>query len=138
MKDGTLIKKLISILTFAFCSTELIANNIHAAEPSAPAQNEQDDDYAGAIQVEASHVCMVNDTLMNEPQIPVEIDGKTYYVSSTAYEEKLRNDPATRKAIDPISGNEVDKATAIVGWSLDKKIIYFESLENLISYYPYE
>ena len=37
---------------------------------------------------------------------------------------KLLNDPSTRVATDPVSGNQVDKALAIIG-ECDKKAYYF-------------
>jgi YHS domain-containing protein len=45
--------------------------------------------------------------------------------------EKLRSNAKSRVAIDPVSGKEVDKATAVIGASPDGKVFYFENLDNL-------
>ena len=51
-------------------------------------------------------------------------------------EAKIKNSPESRVAIDPVSGNEVDKATAVIGAAPDGKVFYFESEENLVQYNP--
>ena len=49
-------------------------------------------------------------------------------------EETLRNKPESRIAIDPVSGNEVDKATAIIGSDAEGKAYYFENENNFNKY----
>lgn len=84
--------------------------------------------------VETEYVCMVNDTVFDNPQIPVEVDGKTYYGCCMGCVSTLQNDTAIRHAIDPVSNNQVDKATATIGAAPDRTVKYFENLENLNSY----
>lgn len=84
--------------------------------------------------VEAEYVCMVNDTVFEKPQIPVEVGDKTYYGCCMGCVSTLQNDTAIRSAVDPVSGNQVDKATAIIGAAPDKTVYYFESMENLESF----
>lgn len=86
------------------------------------------------VQVESKYVCMINDDLYDAPQIPVEVNGLTYYGCCMGCKAKLENDPSSRVAVDPVSGNTVDKATAITGADSEGNVYYFESLENLQAY----
>ena len=85
--------------------------------------------------VEAEYDCMVNDTVFEKTQIPVEVGDQTYYGCCMGCVSTLQNDTAIRSAVDPVSGNHVDKATAIIGAAPDKTVYYFESMENLESYH---
>ena len=80
--------------------------------------------------VEAKRVCMVNDTVFPRDQIPVDVDGKTYFVCCEMCKGRLAKDAAVRSATDPVSGQAVDKATAVIGASADGKVLYFESEET--------
>ena len=85
-------------------------------------------------EVEAEYVCMVNDTLFEKPQIPVQVGEKTYYGCCAGCVAALQNDDAIRIGIDPVSGAEVDKTEAVIGADADYKVYYFENTENLKSY----
>ena len=100
-----------------------------AAPPSRPAS-------APAVQLvtDASTVCMMNDRVMGVPQIPVVVEGKTYYGCCAMCKERLANDAATRKAVDPVTGRSVDKAKAIIGRHPDGTVLYFESKATLRRY----
>ena len=80
--------------------------------------------------VEAVRVCMVNNTVFPKDQIPVEVDGKTYFGCCEMCKGRLAKDEAIRMATDPVSGTQVDKATAILGAGADGKVQYFESEET--------
>lgn len=80
--------------------------------------------------VETSLVCMVNDTVMGKAQIPVEVDGKTYYGCCMGCVERLKTDITARTAKDPATGNDVDKAKAIIGTGPKGEALYFESLQS--------
>lgn len=84
--------------------------------------------------VEAEYVCMVNDTVFEKPQIPVEVGDKTYYGCCMGCVSTLQNDPEIRMSIDPVSGAKVDKTEAVIGADAKGKVYYFESMENLKSY----
>lgn len=80
--------------------------------------------------VEPEGVCMfMNEAFEGEGTL-VEIDGKSYRAFSKGCEENLRKIPATRKAVDPVTGNPVDKADAVIGTRLDGTVLYFESEET--------
>jgi YHS domain-containing protein len=85
-------------------------------------------------QVESKYVCMVTNQLYNKEQIPVVVEDKTYYGCCQMCEAKLKEDPTSRMAVDPVSGKEVDKSTAVIGASADGKVYYFESVEDLTAY----
>lgn len=80
--------------------------------------------------VEAEYVCMVNNQSYDSPQIAVEVEGKTYYGCCLMCKERLAKDPAVRSAVDPVSGNSVNKAEAVIGAGPDKTVYYFENEEN--------
>ncbi len=82
-------------------------------------------------QVESKYVCMVTNQLYDKEQIPVAVEGKTYYGCCQMCEAKLKEDPSSRMATDPVSGKEVDKSTAVIGAAPDGKVYYFENAEDL-------
>lgn len=84
--------------------------------------------------VENKYVCMVNDRAFANIQIPVPVGERTYYGCCQGCVSTLKNDAASRTATDPVTGKEVDKATAIVGALPDRTVIYFESEETMRQY----
>lgn len=84
--------------------------------------------------VEAVEVCMVNDKVFGEPQIPVEFEGKTYYGCCQGCVSRIKNDRAVRYSIDPLTGGEVDKATAFIVEGQGGKALYFESAQTAKQY----
>lgn len=109
-------------------------HNAQSSAPEAVPVNNTDDDHhesLGLKQVEPKQVCMMNNKFMGTEQISVEVEGKTYYGCCAMCKEKLRNDPTARTALDPISGNAVDKAAAVIGAAPDNAVYYFENEENL-------
>jgi YHS domain-containing protein len=82
-------------------------------------------------QVETKYVCMINNQRFDKEQIPVTVDGVTYYGCCEMCKEKLQKDKSSHVAVDPVSGKKVDKAKAVIGAAADGKVYYFESVENL-------
>jgi len=81
--------------------------------------------------IDPSLVCMVNDAYMGVAQIPVPVNGKTYYGCCQGCVDKLNNLESARIAIDPYSGNPVDKSEAyIVLMNPQGAVAYFESETN--------
>ena len=90
---------------------------------------------AGTLEkVPADRVCMVNDTRFPNAQIPVPVDGKTYFGCCEMCKGRLATDTVVRMATDPVSGKQVDKATATIGALPSGKVIYFENEKNLDAY----
>ena len=87
-------------------------------------------------EVEGKKVCMITNQLFIKDQIPVELEGKTYYGCCEMCEAKLKNTPESRVGIDPVSGNKVDKSEAVIGAAPDGSVYYFESQENLVKFSP--
>jgi YHS domain-containing protein len=81
-----------------------------------------------------SLVCMVNDQDMGKAQIPVVVEGKTYYGCCAMCKERLAKDANARTGVDPVSGKSVDKAKAVIGKRPDGTVVYFESEANLRKY----
>lgn len=86
------------------------------------------------VVVLSKNVCMINNRSMANEQIPVEIDGKTYYGCCPMCKEKLVKDETSRYAIDPVSGKKVDKAKAVIGALPGAAVLYFENETNLQKY----
>ena len=80
---------------------------------------------------EAQYVCMMNNKMFDKPQIAIEVEGKTYYGCCPMCADKLKNDVSLRTATDPVSGESVDKASAVIGADTHGMTYYFESKENL-------
>lgn len=81
-----------------------------------------------------SQVCMVNDRYMGKPQLPVDVEGKTYYGCCPMCKARLAADPGARHAIDPVSRKSVDKADAVIARTPAGSVLYFESSETLAAY----
>ncbi len=90
---------------------------------------------AGTLErVPADRVCMVNDTRFPTAQIPVPVEGKTYFGCCEMCKGRLATDTVVRMAVDPVSGKPVDKATATIGALPSGKVLYFENEKNLNAY----
>ena len=96
-------------------------------------QSEQAKEHS-LVQVESKYVCMVNNQRFEKEQIAIQVKDRTYYGCCEMCKEKLRTNAKSRVATDPVSGKEVDKATAVIGASADGKVFYFENVENLKKY----
>lgn len=90
---------------------------------------------AGLARVaDPSQVCMVNDLFMGRAQIPVMVEGRTYYGCCPDCKAKLENQPAVRTAHDPVTGEAVDKAKAVIVQDASGKVLYFASEDTLRRY----
>jgi YHS domain-containing protein len=81
-----------------------------------------------------SLICMVNNQFMGRPQIPVQVDGKTYYGCCEMCKARLANDPTARTGVDPISNKPVDKSMAIIAKADTGAALYFENEQNYAAY----
>jgi YHS domain-containing protein len=84
--------------------------------------------------VDAKYVCFVTKHTFDKEQIPVSVEGKTYYGCCDMCKAKLKEDAAQRCDIDPVSGKQVDKATAVIGADSKGNVFFFESEENMKKY----
>lgn len=83
---------------------------------------------------DSSLVCMVNNQFMGKAQIPIEVEGKTYYGCCDMCKGRLARDPASRVGTDPVSGRPVDKATAVIAQTERGATLYFESEQSFAAY----
>lgn len=87
--------------------------------------------YNVGDKVPNKQVCMVNNAYMGKDQFEVPYDGKTYYGCCNMCVERIPNDETARKAKDPFTGKEIDKANAyIVLKDQQGNVDYFENEEN--------
>jgi YHS domain-containing protein len=102
-------------------------------EPPRRAQSEEQTEKASSLVriTDPSSVCMVNDRYMGSPQIPVQVEGKTYFGCCKMCEKRLRDEPSVRSAMDPVAHKSVDKAVAILARDGDGNVFYFESEQSL-------
>lgn len=106
------------------------------ASHQVPAQaRDQDSNQAALTRItDPSFVCMVNDQFMGRAQIPVDVEGRTYFGCCEMCKARLQNDASFRTATDPVSGKAVDKATAVIGKAADGRALYFESERTFAEY----
>ena len=83
---------------------------------------------------DVSQVCMVNNQFMGKPQIPIAVEGRTYYGCCAMCKDRLGNDPASRTAQDPVTGEKVDKASAVIIKDGSNNVLYFASEDTLRRY----
>ena len=84
--------------------------------------------------IAANRVCMVNNSAFEEDQIPVKVGEKTYYGCCKMCEKTLNTDSASRVAVDPVSGKQIDKAAAVLGANGHGEVFYFENQANFEKY----
>ena len=112
-----------------------LAFGASARSDEEPAKEEARQEERAALEVvETREVCMVNDRFFAREQIPVEVGGKTYYGCCEGCKKRLAEDEAIRQAKDPVTGEPVDKATAVIAARPDASVLYFASEETLARY----
>ena len=77
---------------------------------------------------------MVHDQFMGKPQIPVEVGGKTYFGCCAMCKEKLEQQLTARTSADPVTGEPVDKATAVIAQNADGRVLYFATEATFKTY----
>jgi YHS domain-containing protein len=79
-------------------------------------------------------ICMVTNRAYDKPQIPVRVDGKTYYGCCDMCKSMLTNNADQRTAVDPVSKQKVDKSAAVIGVTTNGGVIYFKNDKDLEEY----
>ncbi len=132
--------KQLSIILFVFIVTPLVylhASNNHLANKKTyidTAILKISD--TSTIKIPNSYVCMVNNKVMHAAQIAVPVNDKIYYGCCQGCVKKLTEDPSSRFATDPLSGEKVDKATAFITLLPGSKqdVLYFKTEINAKNY----
>lgn len=80
---------------------------------------------------------MINNRFMNSDQIAVPKDNKTYYGCCEGCVKALNEDSTTHYSLDPLTGEQVDKAIAfIIGKPGSKEdVLYFKTEINAREYF---
>ncbi len=117
------------------CASLPIAAYSSDGSNQSPSTSTSDTTPMGKVaKVESRMVCMVNNRAFTEGQIPVAVGGKTYYGCCKMCKQRLTKDRSQRFAVDPVSKKKIDKAKAVIGASIDKRVLYFENEANLEKY----
>jgi YHS domain-containing protein len=133
----TFLRKKYSVKLFAVAMLTLFSTALFMSQSVGAGQNTNQSSRKAAAKVKrvkATKVCMVNNTVFPNDQIPVQVDGRTYYGCCQMCKGRLQNDQTVRQAIDPVSKKPVDKAQAVIGAKLDGTVVYFESEKTLQKY----
>lgn len=86
------------------------------------------------IRIASSNTCMGSNQAQEKAQNYAMVDGKSYYGCTDMCIANLKKNTGFRYRRDPVSGNRVDKALAIVGAKKNGQLLYFESERNLLAY----
>jgi YHS domain-containing protein len=75
-----------------------------------------------------SGICMLSNRYLGQrPDVPIEVEGKTYHGCCANCAARLGAMAEARMAKDPITGHAVDKATAVLARDASNRVYYFES-----------
>lgn len=90
----------------------------------------------GVIELPKNQVCMVNDAFKPSVQIPVVVNAKTYYGCCQGCVDALKTNDLARSTIDLITGENLDKANAVVILKPGSReqVLYFKSEANAVKY----
>lgn len=75
-------------------------------------------------------VCMVTEAHFARPQIPVPVNGKTYYGCCENCKKTLGESAEARTAKDALTGKSIDKATATIAANTAGHVLYFANKKN--------
>ncbi|QED37150.1 hypothetical protein FK178_05240 [Antarcticibacterium arcticum] len=122
---------LFGIVVFSGCNSqekEKVQNIETLYDPVAENAVEANNSYKIGDQVPNELVCMVNDAFMAKIQIPIGVNGKIYYGCCNMCVETLNEKETARMAVDPLTGEAVDKSEAfIVLVNKRGKVAYYKS-----------
>ena len=128
-----LVVSILSVFSLTSCQNKTEEPTVitHEEQMSEMMQPSETMAYNVGDKVPNKQVCMVNNAYMGKDQFEVPYDGKTYYGCCNMCVERIPNDENARKAKDPYTGKEIDKANAyIVLKDQQGNVDYFENEEN--------
>ena len=122
----------LSVFVLTSCQNKEESKEVtHAEHATEKSQELQVFAYNVGDKVPNNQVCMVNNAYMGKDQFEVPYDGKTYYGCCNMCVERIPNDETARKATDPFTGKQIDKANAyIVLKDQIGNVDYFENEDN--------
>lgn len=85
---------------------------------------------AALRRVASDQVCMRTNRFLARPQRSVEVEGRAYFGCCAGCTKQLGEKAAVRTAKDPVTGEAVDKASAVIAARPDGTVVYFASEET--------
>jgi len=122
--------------SLAICAVAVFAGTSPASAQDANPDTVVSSSDSILEQVDASYICMITNKVFDSKQIKVPVDGRTYYGCCQMCVKKLSGNPESRYAVDPVGGERVNKADAVLGAGPDGTVHHFESAENLRAFTP--
>ena len=119
------------LVAFAVAACKTSREEDRAPLAAVPAARAEASVPSLALVSDRSSVCMVTNRFMGKPQIPVEVDGKTYFGCCEMCKARLGQELGLREAEDPYSHKRIDKALAVLAKDAEGNVVYFESEANL-------
>ena len=80
--------------------------------------------------VASDQVCMRTNRFLGRRQRVAEVEGRTYFGCCAGCTKQLGENAAVRTAKDPVTGQPVDKASAVIAARPDGTVVYFASEET--------
>ncbi len=80
--------------------------------------------------VASDQVCMRTNRFMGKAQPSTDVEGRAYFGCCAGCTRHLGEHAAARTAKDPVTGQTVDKAAAVIGARPDGTVVYFASEET--------
>jgi YHS domain-containing protein len=140
MKTRRIALSALVLLTSGSLVTRTHAQAAHSSKPQPPQSSamgmSQSSKPEGKLTKVEDHkkICMVTNKAFDKDQIPVEVEGRTYYGCCEMCKTLLTSNPDKRGAVDPVSNKKVDKSSAVIGVASNGKVLYFENEKNLDTY----
>jgi len=76
--------------------------------------------------VDPSLTCMVKRKLYKKKQDKVLVGGKTYYACCAPCKKALLQDSNSHFALDPVTGEKIDKSQAVLAADAQKRVYFFK------------
>jgi len=136
MKNSILIPAM--LLMSSLFVMQASAQNGQPPQPAkAPHENVKQTTPQVETPIKNSLICMVNNRYMGIKQIPVGVNGKTYYGCCQGCVTKLKSQRHFRYALDPFTGEEVDKANAyaVLNPNGSGTVMYFKTANHYEKYF---
>ena len=99
--------------------------------------NKPSESEVSKARLQTELVCMVNDAYMGIKQFPVPVESKMYYGCCEQCVDKIKNNRQFRYAVDPFTGEEVDKSSAFIVMKseADRSVYYFKSQDTYLKFH---
>jgi YHS domain-containing protein len=130
-QNGFIRKRIVIVVLLVFTVVSLAL--AQAPKTMSMGQTVQPDGKLTKVE-DRNKICMGTNTAFAKDQIPVEIEGRTYYACCNMCKTMLAKDGTQRAAIDPVSRNSVDESLAVIGVSSNGPVVYFENERDLDTY----